>query len=83
MEHVNRYRWKVFANIRLIGSKSHKKSLFLKSSKKIHLILALVHTGINMGVVSLTPFNSISPTLAFHFCFSILKLSLDMSEINN
>jgi hypothetical protein len=71
------------ANINLIGSKSPNTSLFFSNSKNNPLIVALVQTGIKIGVCTFTPFNSISQTLAFHFCLSILNFSLDIVFIYN
>gem|GEM_PF-4588687 len=66
-----------------MGAKSQSISLFFSKSKKSHFIVALVPTGINTGVVNLIPLRSISQTLAFHFCLSILNFSLDIIFLIN
>ena len=73
-----KYKWKVFAKISLISGKSQIYVESLSISNTIHFIVALVPTGIKTGVVKVIPLSVICQTLAFHFCLSILKSSLDI-----
>ena len=63
-----RCRWKVFASIIIRGSNSHKYSGLRIISRNIHLIVALVPTGIKTGVETSLPFKSRLPALALPFC---------------
>lgn len=74
--HGRRYRWKVLANIKFMIGKSQIYFGSWSISKINHFIVALVHTGIKIGVCILIQFKLISPTLAFHICLSILNFSL-------
>ena len=74
-----KYKWNVFARINLIIGKSPIYFVSWSISRTIPLIVALVPTGIKIGVCSVTPLRVISQTLAFPTCLSILNLSLFMS----
>ena len=59
-----------------MGSCVHKNS-WLSINSGTHFTVAFVHTGINTGVVIVTPLRVIVPTLAFQRRARIVKLSLD------
>ena len=70
--------YNVFDNMSLIGSRFQRYAGFCSESKKSPLMVALVHTGINIGVVSVTPLRVSSHTLAFPRCLITLNWSLDI-----
>lgn len=69
-------RWNVFARISWMGSCVHKNS-WLSINSGTPFTVAFVHTGINTGVVSVTPLRVIVPTLAFQRRARMTKSSLD------
>ena len=76
-----KYKWKVFAKMSWIWGRSQIYFGSLSISRIIPLIVAFVPTGIKTGVVKVIPLRVICQTLAFHFCLSILKSSLDIENM--
>lgn len=65
----------------LIGFSDPKKELFIHS-KGTPFMVALVPTGINTGVVTVTPLSVSSPTLAFQCLLRIVKSIFDIDYLS-